>query len=245
MTQTLVETLTLEGLKKSLPNRKNAITQEIVDVFNHSLTEPEFQGEALLQSAITYDRVLQGCSGVSLRNYIDALRFCAYLVTVKDNYTEAYCKTFSARDFVKDRVGAKTDTVEYRELTTASSRFRRSRLVVDVLTISQVPLDMMFTGARYKAIAVLAGIMEDSKLDRDRVSAAKELLAATKGPENLQIALDVGVQESSATQNMLDQLTAIATRQKGLIESGARTAQDFGSMGIVEQEESSKPVSEQ
>lgn len=232
MTQSLTKTLTVEDLKKALPTRKNSVTQEIVDIFNESLNQPEFQGEELLQSAITYEKVLQGVGGVGLKDYINALRFCAYLVTVDDNYTEAYTKTFYMRDFVKERVGADTKSVEYRELTTAASRYRKSRLVVDILTVSQVPLDMMFTGARYKAVAVLADRMENSRLDRDKINAAKELLAATKGPEHVKMALDVGVQENSATQNLMDQLTAIAVRQRGLIESGANTAQDFGAMKV-------------
>lgn len=234
MTQTLVKTLTIDDLKKALPSRKNSVTQEIVDLFNDSLSEPEFQGEELIQSAVTYEKVLQGVGGVGLKDYINALRFCAYLVTVDDNYTEAYTKTFYMRDFVKERVGADTKSVEYRELTTAASRYRKSRLVVEILTVSQVPLDMMFTGARYKAVAVLADRMENSRLDRDKINAAKELLAATKGPENVRVAMDVGVQENSATQNLMDQLSAIAVRQKGLIESGVNTAQDFGAMKVAD-----------
>lgn len=245
MAQTLVDTLTIDQVKRALPLRKNAITQEIVDIFNDSLNEPEFQGESLLRSAITYERVLQGVAGAGIKDYINALRFCAYLITVDDNYTEAYTKTFSERPFVRERMGANTGSVQYRELTAAASRYRKSKLVVDILTVSQVPLDMMFTGARYRAVAVLADRMENSKLDRDKINAAKELLAATKGPEHMQIALDVGVQESSATQNLMDQLAAIATRQKGLIESGVNTAQDFGAMTIAEKASDDSIVSEQ
>lgn len=245
MTTELVETLTLEDLKKALPTRKNALTQEIVDIFNDSLNEPEFQGEALLQSAVTYERVLQGVSGVGIKDYINALRFCAYLVTVEDNYTEAYTKTFFNRPFVKERLRADTKSVEYRELTAAASRYRKSKLVVEILTVSQVPLDMMFTGARYRAVAVLAERMENSKLDRDKINAAKELLAATKGPENLKVELGVGTQESSATQNLMDQLNMIAARQHALIEGGSKTAQDFGAMGIVEESDDTSVVSEQ
>lgn len=235
MTQELVSTLTIEEVKRALPLRKNAITQEIVDIFNDSLNEPEFQGEALLQSAVTYERVLQGVAGVGMKDYINALRFCAYLVAVDDNYTEAYRKTFYDRAFVKERMGVSTGSVEYRELTTAASRYRKSKLVVSILTVSQIPLDMMFTGARYRAVAVLADRMENSKLDKDKINAAKELLLATKGPDNMKIELDVGVQESSAVENLLDQLSAIAVRQKERIESGVNTAGDFGAMMVEDQ----------
>lgn len=226
----VIKALTIDDVRKAIPSRKNTITQEIVDMFNDSMTEAEFQGESLIQTAITYESVLQGRSGVGMKDYINALKFCAYLITTDDNYTEAYKKTFYHRDFVKERIGKSTESVEYRELTTAASRYRRSKLVVDILTVSQVPLDMMFTGARYRAIAVLADRMENAKLDRDKINAAKELLAATKGPENMKIALDVGMQENSAVESLNLQLAAVAARQKTLLESGAATLLEFGAM---------------
>ena len=229
----VIKALTLDDVRKAIPSRKNAITQEIVDMFNDSMTEAEFQGESLIQTAITYESVLQGRSGVGMKDYINALKFCAYLITTDDNYTEAYKKTFYHRDFVKERIGKSTESVEYRELTTAASRYRRSKLVVDILTVSQVPLDMMFTGARYRAIAVLADRMENAKLDRDKINAAKELLAATKGPENMKIALDVGVQENSAVENLTVQLAAMAAKQKILLEAGATTLGELGAMRVV------------
>ena len=229
----VIKALTLDDVRKAIPSRKNAITQEIVDMFNDSMTEAEFQGESLIQTAITSESVLQGRSGVGMKDYINALKFCAYLITTDDNYTEAYKKTFYHRDFVKERIGKSTESVEYRELTTAASRYRRSKLVVDILTVSQVPLDMMFTGARYRAIAVLADRMENAKLDRDKINAAKELLAATKGPENMKIALDVGVQENSAVENLTVQLAAMAAKQKILLEAGATTLGELGAMRVV------------
>jgi hypothetical protein len=55
-------------------------------------------------------------------------------------------------------------------------------------------------------MGVLADVMENGRYDRDRVSAAKELLAATSGPEHMKIELDVGVKEDSAVQQLNDQL---------------------------------------
>ena len=117
---------------------------------------------------------------------MNAIRFCAYLITMDDNYTEAYKKVFGDRDFVKERMHLPTDDPRYKELTSAASRYRNtSKLVTEILTLSQAPLDLMFMGARYKAIGVLADIMENGRFDRDKINAAKELLAATKGAEKM------------------------------------------------------------
>lgn len=229
------EIVTLDSLKEHLPNRKNQITQECVDIINKSRNDPEFHGESLLKTAITYESVLKQ-NKVSIPEYLNAVKFCAFLTTDNCSYVDAYKRVFCHREFVKKRKNASTDSVEYRELTAAASRYRKSKIVTDILTVSQVPLDIMFSGYRYKAVAVLADVMETARFDRDKINAAKELLAATKGPDNVKIELDVGVKESSAVQQMNQQLAEIAKKQKDLIEAGISTLDEFGSMKTQEKD---------
>lgn len=224
--------VTLDEVKRAMPHKKGVITQDAVDIINSSLTDPEFQGESLLQTASTYEAVLKGARA-SVPEYLNAIRFCAYMSTNDSNYTEAYKKVFCDRDFVKERADLPTNTPQYAELTSAASRYRRTKLVVDILTASQVPLDMIFTGQRYKAIGILANVMETAKYDRDKINAAKELLAATKGPENIKMELDLGVKEDSAVQQLNDQLAQMAARQQAMLKSGASQLDEFGSMKVV------------
>ena len=223
--------LTIADVKLAMPKKKNFVTQEAVDIINLSMSDPEFQGESLLQTASTYEAVLKNARA-SVPEYLNAIRFCAYLITNDSNYTEAYKKVFAERDFVKSRLMLPTDSPKYTELTSAASRYRRTKLVVDILTVSQVPLDLIFTGHRYKAIGVLAQVMENGKYDRDRINAAKELLAATKGAENVKIELDVGVSESSAVQQLNDQLAEIAGRSLRHLEAGATSLKELGAMKV-------------
>lgn len=224
---------TLEEMKRLLPSRKNTITQEAVDIINASITEPEFQGETLIQTALTYENVLKNVRA-SIPDYLNAIRFCAYMTTNKENYTEAYKRVFYNREFVKKRACLPSTDRKYLELTSAASRYRRSKLVVDILTVSQVPLDLIFSGYRYKAIGILASIMENSRYDRDKINAIKELLAATKGPDHIKMELDVGIREDSAVKQMNEQLMEIAARQKKLIESGALSLSEVGAIKITE-----------
>ncbi len=224
--------VTIDEVKRAMPQKKGVITQDAVDIINSSLSDPEFQGESLLQTASTYEAVLKGARA-SVPEYLNAIRFCAYMSTNNSNYTDAYKKVFCDRDFVKDRAGLPTSSPQYAELTSAASRYRRTKLVVDILTASQVPLDMIFTGQRYKAIGILANVMETAKYDRDKINAAKELLAATKGPENIKMELDLGVKEDSAVQQLNDQLAQMAARQQSMLKSGASKLDEFGSMKVV------------
>lgn len=233
MKQELIQSVTIDDIKAAVPSRRNAITQEVVDIINDSRLEPEFQGVSLLDTAATYERILAGRTGVGIKDYLYAIKFCAYLMTLDDNYTEAYKKTFRDREFVIARLQSKSDTVEYKELSKAASRYRSSKLVVEILTYSQVPLDILFTGARYKALGVLADEMFDAKYSKDRISAAKELLAATKGADNVKLTLDVGVNESTALDQLNTQLAVIAARQKTLLESGATSLSELGAVKVV------------
>lgn len=211
--------VTLEDLQAIIPSRKGAITQEAVDIINASMSEPEFQGESLLQTAVTYGSVLKGVKA-SIPEYLNAIRFCSYMLSMNDNYTEAYKRTFYHRDFVKERMNKPTDSNEYKELTFAASRYRRSKIVVDILTLSQVPMYLLFRGYQYEAIGVLHQTMHSAKMDRDKINAAKELLAATKMPENMKIELDVGVKDTDAMKSLNEQLNLLAMNQKRMLENG-------------------------
>lgn len=226
---------TIEEVKSAMPLKSGFITQEAVDIINSSVNDPEFQNETLLQTASIYESVLKG-SRSSVPEYLNAIKFCAYMGTNESNYTEAYKKVFMHRDFVKQRRDLDTDDPKYAELTSAASRYRRTKLVVDILTVSQVPLDMIFSGYRYKALGVLAEVMMDGRYDRDRVNAAKELLAATAGAENIKIELDIGVKEDSAVKQLNDQLAVMAATQKEKLISGANELSDFGSMNVIDAE---------
>lgn len=226
--------ITMEDVQRGIPSRKNAITEEVIEVMNRAMTEPEFQGESILQTAITYENVMTK-NRAGIREYIDAIKFCAYLVSMEDNYTEAYKKTFSYRDFVKERLDVQAGSNGYNELSSAASRYRRSKLVVDLLTYSQVPLDILFSGYRYKAIGVLAREMDTAQYSRDRISAAKELLMAIKGPENMKIELDIGVKETSAVASLNAQLAELAGNSLKHLEAGTTSLAKLGAMKIADE----------
>ena len=229
------KTVTKADLQNAIPDRKNAITDELVDLINQIQTEPEFQGETMVQTMITYQNALKGAR-VSMRAYVNAIRFCAYLVSMDDNYTEAYKRTFYDTDFVKVRANVSTSDPRYAELTSAASRYRRSKLVVDILTLSQVPLDMLFAGYRYKAMAVLAETMVTAKLDRDRIQAARSVLEMTKS-DVIKVDLDVGVKESSAVASLKTQLAEMAAQQVALLNSGTASLKELGGLKPIEDAE--------
>ena len=215
----MAKALTVEQLQKALSSRKNTITQELVDVINEVGKEPEFQGESLLTVMLTHQGAMEK-HRASMQDYIYALRFCAYLITEEDNIVNAYRRAFADREFVYSRAGCKSDSPEYAALTSAASRYRKSKLVTDILTISQAPLHIMFQGERFKAMQVLADRMQNANYDKDKIAAADALLKHTAPNEKMKIELDVGIGTNSSMQNLTDQLAIMAARQQELLSKG-------------------------
>ena len=228
----MTKELTVEQLQKALPSRKNTITPELVKVINEVGKEAEFQGESLLTVMLTHQGAMEK-HRASVQDYIYALRFCAYLITEEDNLVNAYRRAFADREFVYSKAGCKTDSPEYAALTSAASRYRKSKLVVDILTISQAPLHIMFQGERFKAMQVLAEQMQVAHHSKDKIAAADALLKHTAPNEKMKIELDVGVQQNSATENLMSQLMGIAGAQKKMLEAGAVGLGALGAMKIA------------
>lgn len=221
--------VTLEELKKLFPKKKNTITEETVKVINDSVNDPEFQGYKLTDTLAQYQNVMLKNS-LSIEQYIDAVKFCAYLESEGDSYVEAYKKTFIRRKFVQDRLEVDTASIEYRELTNAASRYRKSPAVVDILTMADVPLYLMFQGFRYEATSILMDRARNSRHDKDKISAAKAILENIKPPENMKIELDVGMKENSAIQDLNNQLAEAASNALIHLEAGSTSLGELGAM---------------
>ena len=73
--------------------------------------------------------------------------------------------------------------------------------------------------------------MEDGKLDRDRVNAAKEVLAATKGNE-IKLTVDF-TGGNTAVASMQEQLRLMAQQQLQYLENGTASLAQLGQLKPV------------
>jgi hypothetical protein len=217
---------TLEELQKKFPKKAKSITEETVQLLNDANNDPTFNGDEFIRAMVDYQSVMIEGS-YSMKEYINALKFVAYLATDADNLTEAYKKARANDTFVQERLEAKTDSNEYKELTNAASRYRKTPLVQKLLTQSNMPLYLMFQGTTYQAVAVLSNEMHTAAFSKDRISAAKAILEHVKPPENLQIELEVG--PSAEAQSMQSQLSAqlaeTVAMQKRMLDAGVDISQ--------------------
>ena len=228
--------ITVEELKKVFPKRKESITEELVEIVNEANTNPFFSNDEFMETVLTYRDVMEK-NKASIKDYLVAIKFCAYLESEDYNITEAFKKSHSHRDFVKDRWDVPTNSKEYKELTSAASRYRqRSPLVRQILTQSQIGLHLMFQGETYRAVNVLSDIMVNGKSEIARVAAAKELLANVKPPENTKIELDIGIKNNEAMMDLTSQLAEFATNSIELLKSGNVDLKVLGAMRTKQDE---------
>ena len=225
--------VTIEELQKKFPKKKNSITQKAVDVINATLTDPEFDSRLFVQDMLTYENVMHSTS-LSMEEYVDAIRFCAYLQSTPDGVMEAYKRTFSHRESVSSRWNATPGTKDYSYLTSAASRYKDTPAVVKIMTQAMVPMHLLFAGLRYQAVNVLATEMTTAQYSRDRISAAKELLLAVKPPDNIKIDLDIGVKENNAIEQLNAQLATMASNSLVHLQAGTTDLNKLGSMRVVE-----------
>ena len=214
--------VTVENLKQTFPGKRSTITQDTADMINESMADPMFNGEDFLVQMNTFRNVMDDNSS-SIREYVNALKFCAYLEAENDNYTEAYKRARCADEFVLERMDAPTDSAQYRELTYAASRYRKGKLVKQILTQSDMPLYLMFQGARFEAVSQLAKEMINAPYSKDRITAADKLLTHVKPPETaLQVDMNIGMTSDAkdVTMQLNEQLAVLAGNQRKMLEQG-------------------------
>ena len=226
--------VTMEDMKRLFPKKKESITEELVTIINDANNNPFFSGDEFMNIIITYKDVMEK-QKASLKDYLAAIRFCAYLESEDYNLTEAYKKSHCHTEFVRERLDSPTNSAEYKQLTNAASRYRKRPLIVQILTQSQLGLHLMFQGEQYRAINVLSDIMVNGRSEMARVAAAKELLANTKAPETHKIELDIGIRNESAMESLNAQLAQFAMQSMEQLRSGQVDLKTLGSMKVEEE----------
>lgn len=228
--------ITAEKLKKLFPSKKGTVTEDVVEYANESMNNPFFDGDEFMDSLLTYRDVLEGHK-VSLKDYMTAIKFCAYLEAEDYNNTEAFKKAHAHTDFVKARLDSPTNSKEYRELTSAASRYRARPVVKQILTQAQVGLFLMYQGETFRAMNVLIDIAQNGRSEMARVAACKEILVNVKPPETKKIELDIGIREGNALESLNDQLMKFATVSLNQLTEGNIELKTLGSMKAIEDEE--------
>lgn len=217
------EIVTKEMLIEYFPEKSKTITDELVDLINDAQLDPQFDVLTMFNQMISYKDVMSNHSG-SMMEFVNAIKFCSYLESCDDNYTQAYIKTFNYRAAVKSRMIYPTSSKEYKELTSMASQYRRTPMVINILTVSDAPIKLLTRGLQFKALKVLADEMIGAHHSKDRITAADKLLVHTRAQEEksnkVEINIGMGAEATKQHNNILNQLQEMAIQQKALLDAG-------------------------
>lgn len=229
--------VTVDTLKMYFPTKSHTITQELADTINEAQNAPDMAIEGFMENLVEYRGVMEKCQA-SMKEYIRAVKFCAFLEFTDYNITEAYKLSRINDKFVKDRWDAPTDSPKYRELTSAASRYyNKTNLVKQILLQADMPWNILFQGAKYTAMSVLMKEVTEAAYSRDRIAAAKEILAAVKRPENQKVELEIGFNDTvkSFQEQFDEKMGKMAEMQLKRLQSG-ETIKDVQKLDILEAE---------
>lgn len=229
--------VTVDMLKMYFPTKSATITQELADTINEAQNAPDMAIEGFMENLVEFRSVMEKCQA-SMKEYIRAVKFCAFLEFTDYNITEAYKLSRINDKFVKDRWDAPTDSPKYRELTSAASRYyNKTNLVKQILLQADMPWHILFQGAKYTAMSVLMKEVTEAAYSRDRIAAAKEILAAVKRPENPKVELEIGFNDTvkSFQEQFDEKMGKMAEMQLKRLQSG-ETIKDVQKLDILEAE---------
>jgi hypothetical protein len=231
------EEVTVDMLKMYFPTKSATITQELADTINEAQNAPDMAIEGFMENLVEFRGVMDKCQA-SMKEYIRAVKFCAFLEFTDYNITEAYKLSRINDKFVKDRWDAPTDSPKYRELTSAASRYyNKTNIVKQILLQADMPWHILFQGAKYTAMSVLMKEVTEAAYSRDRIAAAKEILAAVKRPENQKVELEIGFNDTvkSFQEQFDEKMSKMAEMQLKRLQSG-ETIKDVQKLDVIEAE---------
>ena len=217
-----------EDLLKAFPEKSKTITDELVDIINQAQEDPQFDVLTMFDQMISYKDVMVNNSG-SMLEFVNAIKFCSYLEACDDNFTQAFIRTFSNREAVRSKMSMPTSSPEYKQLTSMASQYRRTPMVINILTISDAPIRLLTRGLQFKALNVLKEEMLGAFHSKDRITAADKLLVHTRAVEEksskMEINIGLGAETTKQHNAVLDQLQEIAIQQKALLDKGVDISQ--------------------
>lgn len=210
--------LTLEEFRDAMPAKwKKTVNQELIDQVNSTLSDPT-AFEAYRDNLISYTSVMAD-GKFKIEQYLDAVRYVSFKLLGNTNI-DAYIKTFPAR--YQAHLAAGTSA---KDIASYVSAYNKGKLVNLIFEQTIIPSYVLNQDMYQKALNVQCELMLTAHSEKVRSDAANSILTHLKVPEVTKVQLDIGVQENSAIQGLMDTMHGLAAQQQKAIQSGLLNAQ--------------------
>lgn len=210
--------LTLEEFRDAMPAKwKKTVNQELIDQVNATLSDP-MAYEAYRDNLISYTSVMAD-GKFKIEQYLDAVRYVSFKLLGNTNI-DAYIKTFPAR--YQAHLAAGTSA---KDIASYVSAYNKGKLVNLIFEQTIIPSYVLNQDMYQKALNVQCELMLTAHSEKVRSDAANSILTHLKVPEVTKVQLDIGVQENSAIQGLMDTMHGLAAQQQKAIQAGLMNAQ--------------------
>lgn len=221
--------LTKDEIIASLPaSVQGGVSDTLVNELNQIITDPDFR-EAFRDNMISYNKVLSE-GKFKLSSYMNSVMYVSYKLMGYNNM-DAYSKTFPAK-FQTWMQQGKTAQV----ISAHVAMYNKSKLVNLVYAQSVIPTHVLNQDKFQEAINHQYFLMKNAASEKVQSDAANSLMIHLKAPEEKNVNLSIGLEETDSIKELKATIFELAQVQTRSIENKSWTAGEMAAARIIEAE---------
>lgn len=221
--------LTKDELIEALPpSVQGGVSDTLINELNQVITDPDFR-EAFRDNMVSYNRVLSE-GKFKLSSYLNAVMYVSYKLMGYNNM-DAYSLTFPQK-FRGWLSSGKTN----QTISASVAMYNKSKLVNLVYAQAVIPTHVLNQDKFQEAINHQYFLMKNAASEKVQSDAANSLLIHLKPPEEKNINLNVGIEETDSIKELKNAIFDLAQTQNKVIEAKTHTAAQIAASRIIEAE---------
>lgn len=221
--------LTKEEIISSLPpSVQGGVSDTLVNELNAIITDPDFR-EAFRDNMISYNKVLSE-GKFKLSSYMNAVMYVSYKLMGYNNM-DAYERTFPQKFQSWMQQGKTAQTISAHV-----AMYNKSKLVNLVYAQAVIPTHVLNQDKFQEAINHQYHLMKNAASEKVQSDAANSLLIHLKPPEEKQVNLNIGLEETDSIKELYSAIGKLADAQVKSIENKHWNAGEMAAARIIEAE---------
>lgn len=220
---------TKEELVQALPATiQGGVSDDLVNELNQVITDPDFR-EAFRENMISYNRVLSE-GKFKLSSYMNAVMYVSYKLMGYNNM-DAYSLTFPVKWKQWMSQGKTAQT-----MSASIAMYNKSKLVNLVYAQAVIPTHVLNQDKFQEAINHQFFLMKNAQSEKVQSDAANSLMIHLKPPEEKQVNLNIGLEETDSIKELKNVIVQLADQQIKGIENKTWNAAEMAASRIIEAE---------
>ena len=221
--------LTKDELIQSLPPAvASGVSDTLVNELNQLITDPDFR-EVFRDNMISYNKVLSE-GKFKISSYLNAVMYVSYKIMGYNNM-DAYERTFQQKFQTWIQQGKSSQTISAHV-----AMYNKSKLVNLVYAQAMIPTHVLNQDKFQEAINHQYYLMKHAASEKVQSDAANSLLIHLKPPEEKQVNLNIGIEETDSIKELKATITELAQLQVQSIEAKHNTAGQIAASRIIDAE---------